>query len=144
MTESNTVSLLRECDSGVQMGVSAIDEVLDEVHAPGLRSCLVECRNKHNALGKEIEQRLTEHGYNSKEPSPLAKGMAWAKTNMKLAMDDSDRTIADLMTDGCSMGIKSLTRCLNQYSDAEESAKDIARRLIALEQLLEADLHPYL
>ena len=34
--------------------------------------------------------------------------MSWMKTNMKLAMDTSDAAIADLMTDGCNMGVKSL------------------------------------
>lgn len=41
----------------------------------------------------------------------MAKGMSWIKTNVKLVMNESDKTIADLMTDGCNMGVKSL----NQY-----------------------------
>ena len=31
MIEQDTVKLLRECDAGVKMGVSSIDEVLDHV-----------------------------------------------------------------------------------------------------------------
>jgi hypothetical protein len=45
--------------------------------------------------------------------------MSWMKTNMKLSMEDSDATIADLMTDGCNMGVKSLNRYLNQYKAAD-------------------------
>ena len=66
------------------------------------------------------------------------------KTNVKLAMDTSDATIADLMTDGCDMGIKSLARYLNQYKAANESAKAITRRLIAAEESLGRDLRGYL
>ena len=55
-----------------------------------------------------------------------------------------DATIADLMTDGCNMGIKSLHRCLNQYAEADEKAKDIAKRLINIEEKLTVDIRSYL
>ena len=63
---------------------------------------------------------------------------------MKLAMHESDSTIADLMVDGCNMGIKSLSRYLNEYKAASENAKNIAKRLIALEDALGQDLRAYL
>jgi hypothetical protein len=63
---------------------------------------------------------------------------------MKLAMNESDHTIADLMTDGCNMGVKSLGRYLNQYKAASERSKDITKRLIALEDQLAVDLRAYL
>jgi hypothetical protein len=66
------------------------------------------------------------------------------KTNMKLAMPASDHTIADLMTDGCNMGVKSLSRYLNQYKAADEVSKDIAKRLIHLEAELAIDIRGYL
>ena len=74
----------------------------------------------------------------------MAKGMSWIKTNMKLAMDGSDSAIADLMTDGCNMGVKSLNRYLNQYKAADAKAKDLARRLIGLEEGLAVDIRCYL
>jgi hypothetical protein len=66
------------------------------------------------------------------------------KTNMKMAMKDSDKTVADLMTDGCNMGVKSLNRYLNQYEAADEFAKDIAKRLINLEEKLAVDIRCFL
>ena len=74
----------------------------------------------------------------------MAKGMSWVKTNMKLAMNESDNTIADLMTDGCNMGVKSLGRYLNQYKAADEVSKDITKRLINLEEKLAIDIRQYL
>ena len=72
------------------------------------------------------------------------KGMSWIKTNAMLAMDQSDQTIAELITDGCNMGVKSLSRYLNQYQAADERAKDIAKKLIAQEEQLCAQMRPYL
>ena len=65
-------------------------------------------------------------------------------TKLKLSVHESDQTIADLMTDGCSMGVKSLSRYLNRYAAADEASKGIARRLIALEETLAAELRGFL
>lgn len=35
MIEQDTIRLLRECDAGIQMGVSAIDDVLERRTGPG-------------------------------------------------------------------------------------------------------------
>ena len=78
------------------------------------------------------------------EVNPLAKSMSWLKTNMKIGMDSSDATVADLITDGCDMGIKSLHKYLNQYKDADHSAKAICSRLINIEETLRSDLQRYL
>lgn len=80
----------------------------------------------------------------TKEPNVMAQGMSWIKTNMRLAMNTSDETIAELMTDGCNMGVKSLRRYLNQYKAADDRAKAITKKLINLETDLCSDLRVYL
>ena len=59
-------------------------------------------------------------------------------------VNDSDATIADLMTDGCNMGVKSLNKYLNEYGAADEVSKDIAKRLINLEEELIVKIRKYL
>lgn len=144
MIESDTIKLLRECDAGIKMGVSAIDEVLDYVHDEKLKKNLEDCKSKHDKLKKEIQILLDKYHDDGKEPNPMAKGMSWMKTNVKLVMDESDETIADLMTDGCNMGVKSLNRYLNQYKAADEKTKDITKRLIDLEEKLAIDIRCFL
>jgi len=87
---------------------------------------------------------LDKYNDDGKEPNPMAKGMSWIKTNVKLAVNESDKTIADLITDGCNMGVKSLNRYLNQYEAADEVSKDICKRLIKLEDKLAVQLREYL
>lgn len=144
MIESDTIKLLRECDAGIKMGVAAIDDVLDYVHDEKLQKCLSECKKKHEKLKDDIQILLETYHDDGKEPNPMAKGMSWMKTNVKLVMNESDETIADLMTDGCNMGVKSLSKYLNQYRAAEEKAKDITKRLINLEEKLAQDMRGYL
>ena len=144
MIEQDTVKLLRECDAGCRMGVSSIDDVLDYVQADRLKNRLTSCKAEHRKLEREIRSQLDRYHDDGKAPNPMAKSMSWVKTNMKLAMDESDATIADLMTDGCNMGVKSLNKYLNQYEAADEVSKDIAKRLINLEEKLAIDIRQYL
>lgn len=144
MIEPDTIRLLRECDAGIKMGVASIDEVLDYVQDATLGKCLADCKDEHNKLKDEIQTLLDEYHDDGKEPNPMAKGMSWIKTNVKLGMDGSDKTIADLMTDGCNMGVKSLNRYLNQYKAADEKTKDITKRLIHVEEKLGDDIRHFL
>jgi len=144
MVEQDTIKLLRECDAGVKMGVASIEDVLNYVHGDHLRQHLTECKNAHEKLEDELQILLDRYHDDGKEPNPVAKGMSWMKTNVKLAIDTSDQTIADLMTDGCNMGVKSLRKYLNEYQAADEKSKDITKRLINLEEQLVQDIRNYL
>jgi hypothetical protein len=144
MVEQDTIKLLRESDAGVKMGISALDEVLEYVHSDALKTCLSDCKSEHEKLNTEMQHLLDRYKDDGKEPNPIAKGMSWMKTNVKLALDESDGTIADLITDGCNMGVKSLNRYLNQYKAADEVSKDITKRLVNLEEQLAIDVRPFL
>lgn len=144
MEAVDTVKLLKECDAGTKMAVSSIDEVLEKVEASELKSLLQESKSHHEKLETEISSLLRNHNAEEKEPNPMAKGMSWMKTNMKMTMDKSDSTVADLITDGCNMGIKSLNRYLNQYKAADEESKAICGKLISIEEQLCKDLRTYL
>ncbi len=144
MTNNDTVNLLRECNSGIQMGVSAIDEVLPKVKSKKLETLLNDYKNKHTQLGNETNGLLQELGEESKEPNPMAKGMSWLKTNVKLSWDESDATVSDLITDGCNMGVKSIRRYMNEYDRADERSVAIANKLIDIEQELAVEISPFL
>ena len=153
MIEPDTIKLLRECDAGIKMGTASIADVLDKVNDTKLKEMLENCKDQHQNLQKELESLLEEFHDDGKEPNkgileaelvPMAQGMSWIKTNVKLAMNDSDATIAELMTDGCDMGVKSLSRYLNQYQAADHKAKTFAKKLIKLEEDLCQDLRTYL
>lgn len=142
--DGDTVKLLKECDSGIQMGISAINDVINDVKSSDFRSLLNKSRGHHEMLQNEINDLLDVHNDDGKNPTPMAKGMSWIKTNVKMAMDNSDNTVADLITDGCNMGVKSLSRYLNQYKSADGISKDITSRLIKIEDELATDIRQFL
>lgn len=144
MIEQDTIKLLRECDAGIKMGVASIDDVLDNVSNKAFKQTLQQCKTEHEKLKSQVQRRLEDFHDEGKDPNPIAKGMSWMKTNIMMGIKDSDSTIADLMTDGCNMGVKSLNRYLNQYKAADEHTKDITKRLINLEEKLTVDIRQYL
>ena len=144
MVQEDTIKILKECNSGVKMGVSSIEEILDNVQNSQLKKILSDNKTEHQRLGSEIHQILNKYNESGKEPNVMAKGMSWLKSNVMMAADTSDHTVADLITDGCNMGVKSLNRYLNKSAAAEEQSKDIAKKLIDLEHQLTIDIRPYL
>lgn len=142
--DGDTVKLLKECDSGIKMGISAIDDVMNDVKNNEFRTLLHNCKTEHEKLKDEILVLLNEHNDDGKNPNPMAKGMSWMKTNMKMAVDNSDETAADLITDGCNMGVKSLSRFLNQYKSADTKSRDITGRLVKIEDRLAVDIRQFL
>lgn len=144
MESNDTVYLLKECDAGTKMAVSAIDEVLDKASNQKMKLLLTESKESHTEIGNQLHRLLSELGSDGKEPNIMAKGMSWMKTNFKLGMDENDTVVADLITDGCNMGVKSLCRYQNQYKAADQKAKELCERLIVIEETLVRDLRPFL
>lgn len=126
------------------MAVASIDEVLDRIGDSNMKRLLQESKNHHEKLGNEIHSMLNSHGTAQKEPAPVARGMSWVKTNMKMSVDNSDAAVADLITDGCNMGVKSLNKYLNQYKAADNASRKMCTNLISIEEKLCKDLTEYL
>lgn len=143
MTE-DTINLLKECDAGIKMGIEAIDEVIEKVKSRELKSKLVNYKKDYNFLQDEIVKLLDEYKKDGKDINPIAVTMSKMTTGIKIALDHTDATIADIMTDGCNMGIKSLNKYLNTYKGASDDAKELAKKLIRLMDNQEFDMRKYL
>ena len=142
--DGDTVKLLRECDAGIKMGIESINEVLDKTKSEKLRGLLSDSRNQHEKLQSEVSEMLRQHGDEGKSPNPMVKGMGWIKTNAMLLAEPGDATVADLMTDGSNMGVKSLSRYINQYRSADDASRRIGERLVNIELQLTEDLRQFL
>lgn len=140
----DTISLLQECAAGANMAVNAIDQVLDTVKNPDLRTALASSRIAHTRLESETASLLHTQGQEPKSANAMAQSMSWLKTNWKMMMKPGDETVADLIVDGCNMGVKSLTRYQNQYPNASTHARAIAGQLIDAEEQLSNELRRYL
>lgn len=144
LRNNDTINLLKECDAGSKMAVSAIDEVYEKTTSPKLRELFDKSKSHHAKIGNKLHDMLLDMGFNEKDPNIMAKGMSWLKTNVMLTMKNNDQTIADLITDGCNMGIKSLYKYKNQYALADDKAIHACKELIEIEKSLRRDLRDFL
>ncbi len=145
--EDDTIKLLRECNAGIKMGVSSLDDVIEHVKDGGLRELLAKSKETHTRLGNTTHEYLNEYHDEGKEPAMMAKVMSKMKSDVKMSMaegENADRMAADLVTDGCNMGVKSLYKYLNQYPAADGKIKQLARDVAKAEDTLVKELRDYL
>ena len=141
---SDTTYLLKECNAGCRMATNSLEQVMPHVDDQRLSDLLHKYNLKHQEIKEGCDALLYKNGKETEEPHPLARAFAWMGTEMKLTFRDDDSTVAGMMMDGCSMGIKSLSRYLNQYSDASQESRDLARKLIKMEEDFLVELGHYI
>ena len=144
MAQDETCRLLGTCDAGIQMAIRSIDDVLPLVESSHLRQQLTNCRRAHEHLRTETHALLGRFEGEGKSPGPMASGMRWLRTNVRLAVQPGDQSVADLIIDGCNTGIKALHRSCNRCPGASDEALRLAGRLIEEERKLQRDLQSYL
>ena len=140
----DTVCLLKECNSGCKSATNSMEQVMPFLKdKPNLRKLIEHYNDRHIKIGDECHALLNSVDLDEKDPPKIVKAMSWFSTEMKLLMDDTEQHVAGLMVDGCSMGIKSLSGYLNQYSEASDDCRQLTRKLIDLEQEFMQDLLKY-
>ena len=139
-----SVELLKECNSGCKSATNSMEQVLSYVKEESLKKIIDDYNKKHIKLGDECHKLLNDMGEDEKDPNAFSQAMASFGTDLKLMMNDGSDKIADLMVDGCNMGIKSLSKAVNKYKDAEDKVKDIAFEIISIEQDFMNELLGYL
>ena len=140
----DTLHLLSECAAGTDMAIRSLEDVLKNSAEGPLQKRLLDSKRQHEQLAAQAGDRLRRQGKEPKRADPAARAMSYLKTQAMLSMKPGDATTADLISTGCSMGIKSLARYCNQYPTADEDAQGLAQSLIWLEDQLVKDMRPYL
>ena len=113
MIEQDTVRLLRECDAGVKMGISSIEDVLPRVTGKGLYGKLDSCRKEHDVLQGEIQELLDKYSV----VTTAAVGEAFDANFHNAVMHIEDETmgenvVAEIFQQGYKMGDRVLRHAM--------------------------------
>lgn len=144
MENNDTVYLLKECNSGCKSATSSMEQVMGYVKNEKLRDLIKRYLDKHIKIGDVCHDVLNEMNENEKDPSKVAMMFAELGTDLKLMMEQSTHKAADMLIDGCTMGIKSLSEYINKYPNAKQDVQDLAKKLIKIEQDFMTELLAYL
>lgn len=140
----DTMNLLKECNAGCKSATNSMEQVIPYTKDTKLKAIIEDYNVQHIKIGDECHQLLNQSGEDEKDPKGVAKAFSWLSTEVKLMVNDESSKIADIMIDGCNMGIKSVSKYLNMYKTADSESKSLANRLVKLEQEFMKDLLEYL
>lgn len=134
MDNEDTIYLLRECNAGCKSATNSMEQVIPYISDEKLLSIIDEYNDQHIKVGDECHQMLNEYNEEEKDPKLTAKAFSWISTETKLLLDHDTHKIAEIMIDGCHMGIKSVSKYINKYKAASPESMDLAKRLVKMEQ----------
>ena len=140
----DTINLLNECNAGCKSGTNSMEQVQYYIENEKLKSIIDEYNDKHIKIGDECHQMLNLYHEEEKDPQVSAKAFSWISTKMKLMMNNDTHEIAEIMIDGCNMGIKSVSEYINKYKTASKESVDLAKKLVKVEQEFMNELLGYL
>ena len=142
--KKDTAKLLCECTAGAKMGERALALAIKNTPAGELKSTLESSAESHAILGDEARKMLHSAHKKGQEPNPVSSFMSEAKIKAACALSPGPKTVASLMTDGCTMGAKSLSKALTKYPAASPEARFLCQRLITAEDNLRDRLRKHL
>ncbi|MBR6638000.1 MAG: hypothetical protein IKK96_03970 [Lachnospiraceae bacterium] len=144
MQERDTINLLKECNSGLKMAVNSINDIIEKVRSRQIHAILEQSLHKHEKIGNEVHSLLNAYNETTEKPGKIAKAMSRLMVNMKFIKTPTDYKLAEIMYDGCNMGIRSIYHYKNMYSDASGEAKSLASQIIENEKYCMTELQKYL
>lgn len=124
-----------------------------------LKNLLTELKDKENKLKKAIEDELKEYEYFYKETQKILKkqDIELCDNNMMSKMmskmgikkevkrDNSDAKMAQLLTQGLTMGVVEITSKIDTYKDiVDKKHLNLAKEYLKFQEKSIEDLKPYL
>lgn len=136
--------LLRKACQGTKYATETISIALNYVKGRELREILNRYNKRHEALKKDIIAALGSRGEGEYAHPSMPAEMAKMHMNISLSISNKDYRIAELMVNGCHMGIKTLWKDKNKCESDCPEAKRLTDELIRIEADMTEELLPYL
>ena len=91
---NDTISLLKECNSGCKNATDSMEQVMGLLHDQNLKTLISDFNQRHIKIGDECHQLLNNYGYDEKDPSPVSKVMSFISTEVKMMNDNNTKKAA--------------------------------------------------
>lgn len=140
----NDAEMLGALCQDADMGRSAARHVLGFIHNDALAGVVREQMQDYDHAYGSAAQILREAGQAVPKPKTMAKAMTAMSTDMQTMMDPSSSKIAQLMIQGNTMGITTITKQLHEYAESSPEIAALAHKQIEMEQRNIEDLKKFL
>lgn len=142
--DASTKDLLGQVSVGCRMAVQSMNQIMEHVEDAELLKLINRYKMQHEELEGDANDLLRKAGEVPPDPSLAGTAFSWISTEMKLTWNNETGEAAKLLMDGCNMGIQSISEYLNKNSSASSTSKELAARLISVEEELSRKLKKYL
>lgn len=141
---NENVEMLNYIYQNAEMGKNTIEQILKEVKDLEFREILKEQLKDYEYVSNKCDTLLNVEGKLPKGIDVMPKIMSYFKIKLDTLKDDTSSHIAEMMINGSTMGVTDITKNLNKYHDVDNNTKDLASRLLKIEQDNIEALKPYL
>ncbi|MBO5305770.1 MAG: hypothetical protein J6B12_03300 [Clostridia bacterium] len=139
----STVELYQEIYKGCKMGGEAIVNLRPKVTDEGLRSELTAQLERYEEFASKAREQLFDMDKSPKEENLLTKLSSKMGVMMNTMIDATSSHIAQMIIEGCSMGITDLIKAIHAH-DEKDDAEKLARDVISFEESCTENMKKYL
>lgn len=134
MIDNVDLDLVEKTYQNANMGITAIEEVLDKTKNMQLKQDLEQQLKDYEEIANHAKQELDKHNVKAMDTSMASKMMLKGNIKMNHFMDQSDSRIAEMVIKGSTMGITQMTKLLNDKPSADGDSVAIAKDFVKKEQ----------
>ena len=134
MESKNDLSILRELNKGVKIGMDSITFVSDKVGDEVMKDNLSYQYKLYNEILDETSDLFSKYGEVPNDSDLGTKMMNWTGVQFNTMTDKSNSHIAQLLIQGNNMGIIEGRKLLNQNPDADEDIKNVLNKFIKIQE----------
>lgn len=135
--------LYQEIYKGCKMGAESLVNLLPKVTDDGLRNEITAQLERYEEYAAKAREELFDLDTSPKEENAFTKMSAKMGVMMNTMLDATSSHIAQMIIEGCSMGITELLKVVHAYG-IKDDAEQLARDVISFEESCSENMKKYL
>lgn len=132
--KAREVEFLKQLHQASQMGRDALEHVNSNIAQGKLREAVEKDIFDYSDVCSQITEKLEERDEKPKSVGKIPQKMAGMMIDLKIKEDTADSEVAKMVIDGTTKGVTEITTKLNDFSDIDNDLKNIAYKLLWVQQ----------
>lgn len=138
------VKLLTKIYQNAKLGSQSIEELLEKVKDESFKTIVSKQQSNYDLIAKECEMMANTANVNLKDNCLFTKTKQATMVGISTLLDQTTRHLAEMMIQGCTMGIVDIIKNLNDNHCAEEEILKLGKQLQTMQEKYVEDLKKYL
>lgn len=134
MEEKNDLTILRELNKGVKIGMDSLTFVSDKVGDEVMKDNLSYQYKLYNEILDETSDLFSKYGEVPNDSDLGTKMMNWTGVQFNTITDKSNSHIAQLLIQGNTMGIIEGRKLLNNNPNADKDIRNVLNKFITIQE----------